>query len=595
MLVEQPKQIEPDLFRKLRNQIKSLVVGATETSVAIEPLVWTPEAEDNATHTHNGLEFRNQRLPWWLDYVRGFGNSRSPLIVVQNQIDKHGEQPEPEAAAACRGEFDFYRSVPYSAATDDGRGTLDGALADAARRFNPPLIGQGRLKVMQQLREMRAHHRTLDMAEYEALCTETGQVSNPAQFLRFLHNTGEVFWREGLFDNQVILDQSWVLDAIYTVLDRERCLTYLKQKHGRFTRDDLALLTWDQDGYSKEEQNLFLTFMQSCGICFTHRRGGDGFPAEYIAPDLLPDDWSDADRADRWGAAPADAETLLTYDALAPALLRNLICAIGERAGLHADYWRNGLYAYEQKNRLPHPDRTNFEGGLDRRPSPSKPVAATLGDCCDMMLEALEEARTTPRPQPHSHPSLSPYVPRHRSRCRLWLPSKSHSRDYRTTSSQPPTFAASPDAKNRLLHLLRSGLDDKTDAGNYRAHIVDQLCARAKAAGVRIRRDKNAMTVGDSISEFMQRLGKADRVIVILSDKYLKSHFCMTELFGIWREARCDRERFVKRIRVFSLNDIAISSFIERAKYADYWHQKVLEVEQVIQAAPSRDRTHVHP
>ena len=38
VLVEQPKEIEPDLFRKLRSQIKSLVIGATESSVAVAPL-----------------------------------------------------------------------------------------------------------------------------------------------------------------------------------------------------------------------------------------------------------------------------------------------------------------------------------------------------------------------------------------------------------------------------------------------------------------------------------------------------------------------------------------------------------------------------
>jgi hypothetical protein len=36
------------------------------------------------------------------------------------------------------------------------------------------------------------------------------------------------------------------------------------------------------------------------------------------------------------------------------------------------------------------------------------------------------------------------------------------------------------------------------------------------------------MQPGDLISAFMKRIGRADRVIVVLSDKYLRSPYCMT-------------------------------------------------------------------
>ena len=51
------------------------------------------------------------------------------------------------------------------------------------------------------------------------------------------------------------------------------------------------------------------------------------------------------------------------------------------------------------------------------------------------------------------------------------------------------------------------------------------------------------MKLGDRISTFMDRIGKGavnGRVCIVLSDKYLKSPYCMHELFDVWRNCRED-------------------------------------------------------
>ena len=79
---------------------------------------------------------------------------------------------------------------------------------------------------------------------------------------------------------------------------------------------------------------------------------------------------------------------------------------------------------------------------------------------------------------------------------------------------------------------LTLGLTTRSETGPTPAPISSTSSApAAKRQGVRIRRDKYEMTVGDRISKFMQRLAQGDRVIVVLSDKYLKSPFCMYELY----------------------------------------------------------------
>ena len=111
--------------------------------------------------------------------------------------------------------------------------------------------------------------------------------------------------------------------------------------------------------------------------------------------------------------------------------------------------------------------------------------------------------------------------------------------------------------------------NDPTD--RQREKDVDRTCREAEARGAPILRDKTAMTVGDSISKFMREIGHGDRVFVFLSDKYLKSPFCMFELFEIWRNCRLEREEFKAKVRLYRLSDAAIFKPKDRLAYAKYW------------------------
>jgi internalin A len=84
---------------------------------------------------------------------------------------------------------------------------------------------------------------------------------------------GIVFYQDGLFHDQIVLDHAWALNAIYAVFDRTRCYRRLVKEGGRFDRLRLEELIWKEQGYSANEERLFLSMMQSCGICFFYRRG----------------------------------------------------------------------------------------------------------------------------------------------------------------------------------------------------------------------------------------------------------------------------------------------------------------------------------
>jgi internalin A len=80
----------------------------------------------------------------------------------------------------------------------------------------------------------------------------------------------------------------------------------------------------------------------------------------------------------------------------------------------------------------------------------------------------------------------------------------------------------------------------------------------------------------------MKRIGRGDRVFVVLSDKYLKSPFCMYELSEVWRTCRQEEEEFLERIRVFTLPCAEIWRPIDRARYAVHWKTEHEELEKVV-------------
>ncbi|CAI9404881.1 hypothetical protein ANOBCDAF_04707 [Pleomorphomonas sp. T1.2MG-36] len=537
-------------------------------SRAIFLVVWTPETDnyDTVKDLASGMISRNQKLDWWLDYVRRYASPQSPLIVVQNQIDVTPDNGEHPAVVALRqeGRQGLCRSMGYSAKNKTGHPTLLDNLTQAVARFNPPLIGKGRKAVIAHLRALRAaderrpaaerEHRLMSLADFEAECSRAGGISNPRLFLNFLNNAGEVFWREGCFDNNIILDQAWVLEAVYTVFNREKCVAILTQQEGRFSSDLLDALVWGSAGYSQDDQRLFLEFMVSAGICF---EVGSYRTSKYVAPDYLPAE----DRARDMFPFDRGNARCLRFDSLPPLLMRNLISRVGREARDHAHYWRNGAVYFDDKWR----SRVLIEQSCSRDWKGEICIVAEGGDTRKAMDAAvaavLEEAR------------------------RLGAPSKEDCR-----IDEDSRMSAGPDPAKPTTYYVSYAWNDKTDPSENLEEVVDGLCAEATKRGIHVHRDKDDIKLNGRISEFMARLARGDRIVVILSDRYLKSRACMTELYEIWLQARAEDAVFLEKVRIFTHSGTKIFTPVDRARLAKYWADLYDDEKFVLEYMGASDR-----
>ena len=554
-------------------------------SRALFVVVWTPNAENNREYEHRGMRFRNQPLAYWLDYVRHAAGKVCPVVLVQNQCDTARDEVwQPPADVEVLRGFPYLQQVHYSAKEDRKRDSLNEALREAIHHLRGQegiaTIGRGRMKVRQQLQRWldedsqrdrdRRQHRTLTQEQFRQLCADVGDVSSPDSLLDYLHNAGIVFYQRGLFRNEIVLDQSWALDAIYTVFNREQCYRQLTMLCGRFTRSLLEALAWPLEKYSCGEQELFLSLMTSCGICFVQRAADEQrhIEAEYVAPDLLPDRASVAPQlAGRWDEAAVKCERAWRFDFLPPSLVRSIISKVGHDAGECAVYWKYGVWFYDATTRASALIAQEMQN--DRQ---GRVVLQTQGDRGRELLESVTQwiketiARSggttgTLEGEPLTDPREA------------WI--VAHEVGHAALDIQ---IADPPRPTNERQACVSYAWKEELSHDPARAGKVDEFCTKLTAVGLTIVRDNTHIGLGDRLSAFMRRIGHSDRIYVLLSDAYLRSPNCMYELLTIWQTCGDDEELFRQRTRVYTMPGTDVFSISARMKYAAHWKQQRNEI-----------------
>jgi internalin A len=550
---------------------------------AVFVVLWTPDREQGDAG-EQGVPIRHRPLAYWLDYVRGLAGTASPVLVVQSQCDDARQRQRPPAPT---DDFRYPSELQFSAKTGLGLDMLKAHIKEGVRNLLAArplhLIGAGRVEVRDRLRAMLAEdrarppaqrqHRTLTQAEFQALCEATGKVSDPGALLDFLHRCGVVFYRKGLFEDRIILDQAWALDAIYTIFDRQRALPYLI-RDGRFTRQTLAVLAWEK--YSAEEQETFLGMMRSCGICFPlTSRSWKGTETEYVAPDLLPEEDHPYTREQLSGRIPdeaPDATATVRYRFLHEGILRGLLSRIGVEARDGAVYWRYGCWFAEETTR----SRVRIRSRLGTRADQPGAGEITLNAWGTGAAKLIDAVLATLERIPVGH---QPEVERTDSRRGLPTPDVvATARGIEGLVIAPPP--APPATDKQQIFLSYAWGDDRSLQGRQREEVVERLCARLAVWDYEVVLDKKAMRRGDKISKFMETLARGNRVVVVLSEKYLRSVYCMSELHGIYKNARSDEDDFLGRVIPLSLDDAHISRTRDRAEHARYWENEVEQLRQ---------------
>lgn len=115
--------------------------------------------------------------------------------------------------------------------------------------------------------------------------------------------------------------------------------------------------------------------------------------------------------------------------------------------------------------------------------------------------------------------------------------------------------------------------------GGEREEIVNQIDQSLQERGINITRDKRDLGYKGSIKEFMERIGQGHCIIVVVSDKYLRSPNCMFELVEI-----AENKQFHDRIFPVVLTDADIYDPVKRLEYVKHWETKRSELAEAMRS-----------
>lgn len=113
--------------------------------------------------------------------------------------------------------------------------------------------------------------------------------------------------------------------------------------------------------------------------------------------------------------------------------------------------------------------------------------------------------------------------------------------------------------------------------GGESEQIVQEIYKRCQKVGLNIILDRKDLEYRQSISSFMQELGKADAIILVVSNKYLHSEYCMFELLQIY-----ENKNMIQRIFPIVLDEVSIAKSVERLDLVKYWENETENLESRI-------------
>lgn len=122
-----------------------------------------------------------------------------------------------------------------------------------------------------------------------------------------------------------------------------------------------------------------------------------------------------------------------------------------------------------------------------------------------------------------------------------------------------------------VVYVSYAWKDAANETGEW---LMEKLSVDAGKQKIILLRDKTEMDLQDSITEFMNRIGMGKGVLMIISDKYLKSEYCLYEAMKVDQNQNFDDRVFLAVLPDIDFSDQSI------LKYTSFWNARKEELAQ---------------
>lgn len=539
---------------------------------AIYLVLWHPDYENTNTVVCEELNIKNKPLSYWLAYLNSIIGESANIIICQSQCDTTAQ--EMKEPVPYPYPFKRLNRSAFSSKSDDG---LDLLLAQFSRSLKHQLNVNGEvwlpknwMTVARIIREkISSGEKRLSFSDFKRLCLKSG-VSAYFSFLQYIHQSGLVFYKEGNFNEDLILDQEWALQGVYLLLERNNALPLLKENDGKFTKDTISRILWD-DGQSDNDKDLFIEMMEQCGVCFSIDDN------RYVTPDALPSRQKmESGVSQIWQDADADIHVRLDYQFLHDATQRVILSRIGTVAKAFACYWRYGCCYFDSNHNVKvlfecvelsdselevcHIDTYSRPGHIDIK------ISGSNGNkLAEHLVDSIRNIHSLGSP-----PEVN------------WLKGSPSGKKLIEGDSEVEPFSNLGKGIEPTKHnvFFSYAWGEETDE---RQVICDEIYKKvAEIDWIVVHRDRESMDVGDSIDKFERRIARGEFVVLLISEKSLQSEHCMKELGLIYQHCQGQYSEFVNRIVPVILSDAKIGDPIARLKVAMFWKSRVTELKTLV-------------
>ena len=410
------------------------------------------------------------------------------------------------------------------------------------------------VQVRQALEQDERNHITLE--EYLTLCQNNGftKLEDKLQLSGYLHDLGVClhFQDDPLLKKTVILNPTWGTDAVYKVLDNATVIENL----GQFTQADLADI-WRENKYAAMRDEL-LRLMMKFKLCYEI----PGRQGTYIAPQLLSPEHPE------YGWDPSNNLMLrYEYEFMPKGILTRFIVEMHRWIDQQTCVWKSGVVLnQDQHNQTKaevvetyrsHKGEINIRVAGNRKKELLTVVTHEL-DKIHTYYEGLKYSKLIPCNCSTCKDSQDRHFYRFEI-LRKFLDNQQYNIQCQIGFQMVDVRGLLDDVMVWSRELMPGDKEDKHESkpsqtqsptdpvkkvfisyawGGESEETVNQLDQAFQGKGITLVRDKRDLGFKGCIKAFMEDIGRGKAVIVVISDKYLKSRNCMDEASRLPRQAR---------------------------------------------------------
>jgi hypothetical protein len=430
----------------------------------------------------------------------------SQVIIVKNQIDRSDRLPArpPELTDDMPGVSQIRQEVKISAMQYRGMPALRGAIESVFEDLKHKVcleLPTSWLQVQCELKQL--DQKTIPFAHFKQLCIKAG-IDHAEWFVGYLHKTGVLFYRKGAFQDQIILDQNWVIEAAYRVFDPKGHRGLVEQMRGSF-KGAYTRIFWP-DAH-ETERNIYLDFMRNCGICYEPNCKHDTPFAErtFIIPALLPED-STARAA--WHKSDKDWQLDIEYPFLHRSIIERIILRLGET--YQGEPWRTGIFCNTDEGQL----LLECEYTNKQQSTQGRLHFQLRGNQLERLVYALRQLVSETSP----HRRYTEYLSKAGAE-RIQLPEFEEEQE--PTSRLDATKSADKTIK---LFISYSHADEA-----HKIRLEKHLKAISRTLPLTAWSDR-FLFAGELVDEqIFQQLDTADIVLLLVSPDFINSDYCFTK------------------------------------------------------------------